>query len=419
MTGPDSTNDGYYYGWVVTTACFIGTFVIFGVSYSFGVFFEPLASDFDLSRGATSLVFSVQTLMIYVGAALFGGVADRYGVRRVMGTGVVLLALGLLWTSEANSITTLGLAYGVITALGMGLIYVVSYATVPRWFERRRGFASGIATAGLGVGMVAVTPVATLLIARYGWRRAYLALVAGLVALLVVATVLIEDDPRERGVPASEFPAGYPETRSRSRGWLEQARDIVSIATGRRFLLVFFGWILIYGTLYVTLVHLVAHVTDLGLDARIGALALTIIGATTAASRMAIGFASDRLGRNRTFIGCSILMAVSTFALPVLSSPAGFVAFAAVFGAAYGGNGALLSPLTVDLFGPDDANALFGVVSLSFAVSGLFAPPLAGASYDLFGTYTPAFVAAGVAGLAGAALTGLATWRTGTRSRAA
>ncbi|MFP9193366.1 MFS transporter [Natrialbaceae archaeon A-CW1-1] len=403
-------DDGIYYGWFVTAACFLGTFVIFGISYSFGVFFEPLATDFDLSRGATSLVFSVQTLTIYVGAALFGGLADRYGVTRLMAVGVFLLAGGLLWTSVANSVTALGIAYGVVTALGMGLIYVVSYATVPRWFERRRGFASGVASAGLGVGMVAVAPVAAVLIARYGWREAYLVLVAGLIALLVVATVMIEDDPRHRDVvSAREFPDGYPATRNQRRSWLEQSRDVVGVATSRRFTLVFLGWVLIYGSLYVTLVHLVAHVTDLGMDARIGALALSVIGATTATARFGIGFASDHLGRSRTFVGCSIVMAGSMLALPVLTSPAGILAFAIVFGTAYGGNGALLSPLTVDLFGPDDANALFGVISLSFAVSGLLAPPLAGLSYDMLGSYTPAFVIAGVTGLAGAALTALAT----------
>jgi len=79
-----------------------------------------------------------------------------------------------------------------------------------------------------------------------------------------------------------------------------------------------------------------------------------------------------------------------------------------IFRIAYGGNGALLSPLTVDLFGTANPNAIFGLVSVSFAVSGLLAPWATGLTYDLVGTYTPAFVGAGIAGLVGAGLLAIA-----------
>ena len=97
-------------------------------------------------------------------------------------------------------------------------------------------------------------------------------------------------------------------------------------------------------------------------------------------------------------------MSLSTIYLPAIGSATGLYAFAVVFGVAYGGNGALLSPLTVDLFGAANPNAVFGLVSLSFAVSGSIAPWLAGLAYDLGGTYTPAFVGAGIAGLIGSVL---------------
>lgn len=404
----DDTDDGLYYGWIVTGACFVGSFVVFGVSYSFGVFFEPLVEEFDLSRGATSTVFAVQTLVIYVGAALLGGLADRYGARRLMAVGVVLFAAGLLWTSRATSFAALVAAYGILTALGMGLIYVVTYATIPRWFGRRRGFASGIATSGLGIGMVAVAPVAAFLIGQYGWRDTYLALVAAFVAALALATVFVSDSPRSRGVdPSVEFPDGYPDSRT-GRGWREQLRDVWAVATSRTFLLVFAGWVLIYGTIFVVFVHLVAHATDVGMAERTGALAISTIGATTALARLVIGFASDRVGRLGTFVTCSAVMGGSMLMLPVLSSPVGLFAFAIVFGVAYGGNGALLAPMTADLFGTENVNAVFGLVSVSFSVSGLLAPPLAGLGHDLLGTYTPAFVVVGALALVGAGLVAVA-----------
>lgn len=89
-----------YYGWVVVAACFLGTFAVFGLSYSFSVFFEQMLEEFDYSRGITSVAFGVQTVTLYIGAVFVGVLVDRYGTRRLMLSGTVLLCLGLVWTSS-------------------------------------------------------------------------------------------------------------------------------------------------------------------------------------------------------------------------------------------------------------------------------------------------------------------------------
>ena len=71
---------------------------------------------------------------------------------------------------------------------------------VQRWFVRRRGFASGLAVSGIGVGTLVMPPLATLLIDMLGWRGAYLAL--GILAAIIGGgmALLIENDPRDRGL---------------------------------------------------------------------------------------------------------------------------------------------------------------------------------------------------------------------------
>lgn len=125
-------------------------------------------------------------------------------------------------------------------------------------------------------------------------------------------------------------------------------------------------------------------------------------------ARIDVGALSDRVGRSATGVACSATMGATTVLLPVADSAAGPFAFALVFGVAYGGNGALLSPLTVDLFGAANANAVFGLVSFPFAVSGLIAPWAAGLTDDAVGPYAPAFVGAGVAALFGSIIVAIA-----------
>lgn len=403
-----------YYGWIVVLACFLGTFVVFGLSYSFGVFLERMADDFARSRGVTTIAFGVQTLMLYVGAVLVGVFVDRLGTRRMLAVGTVVLCLGLVGTSLARSWLTVVLAYGVVTGIGMSIVYVVAYATVPRWFDRRAGFAGGIASAGLGIGMLVVAPAATALIDRVGWRSSFLVLAGAVTVPLLAATVLIRDGPTTESIPSDEFAAGgrpfeadgdggsRAEQASRQPSLREQFAGVYAIARSPSFVLVFVGWVLIYTTMYVVFVHLVVYASDVGLSRTAGATGLAVIGGANAVGRVGIGYVSDYVGRVRVFAGCSAVMGISTLVLPSIDTTLALLGFALVFGLAYGGNGALLAPLTGDLFGRANLNAVFGLISGAFALSGLVSPFLAGVGYDTFGTYDPAFAVAGVAAVFGA-----------------
>ncbi|WP_132057867.1 MFS transporter [Halorussus amylolyticus] len=391
-----------YYGWVIVGACFLGSFVVFGVSYSFSVFLDRILDAFGRSRGATSLAFGVQTLSIYVGASGVGVLVDRYGTRRMLVVGTLLTTAGLASASRATDLPSLILTYGVVTGLGLSVVYVVSYATVTRWFDRRLGLAGGLASAGLGVGMLVVVPSATWLVARLGWRDALGALAVGAAAVLLVAAALVRDDPTTTAVepPDGEFVGATPTANSQTLA--DQYADAKDIATRPSFGLLLVGWTLVYATLYVVLAHLVLHTVDGGLSRAVGATALALVGATSAVGRVGIGHLGDVSGRLRVFVACSAAMGVSTLWLVAADTAAGIYAFAVVYGLAYGGNGALLSPLVADLFGRANINAVFGLLSMAFAISGLIAPSAAGATYDALGTYDPAFLATGAAALVGA-----------------
>ena len=403
-----------YRGWGVVSGCFLGVLVMFGLSYSFGVFLTPIQRDLGLSRSGVSLIFSLQTAVVYIAAAAIGIAADRYGVRRLLAFGTVVFFSGIVLTVVVRSFSALLVAYGVVTAIGLSAVYVVSYATVPRWFGRRRGLATGIATSGLGLGMVTLPPIADRLIVRLGWRGALLSIGVGATIALVAAIFLIRDRPdgSELGLER-EFPAGLPEEHSFDPS--KYRAELWAIAASKQFALVLLGWIAVFGTIYVVFVHLVAHADEMGIGEGAGVTALAVIGVTTGVARILVGALSDRVGRLRTFVACSVLIALSTAAFAVVDSWFGLIAVAVVFGIAYGGNGALLSPLTTDLFGRINPNAVFGLVSLSFAVSGVIAPWGAGVLYDVRGAYTLAFSLAGVAGLIGSVLVALAGRRSATR----
>src|SRR6266536_1547522 len=131
-------NPRLFYGWFVVAAAFAVTFVGFGCAYTFSAFIEPLQRDFGASRGSVSLVFSLAGFLYFGLGIISGPLADRHGSRRLALTGIL--------------------------RLGVGFAYVPAVGAVQRWFVRRRGFASGLAVSGIGVGTLAMPPLATLLI---------------------------------------------------------------------------------------------------------------------------------------------------------------------------------------------------------------------------------------------------------------
>ncbi|GAB6878126.1 MFS transporter [Halorubrum gandharaense] len=408
-----------YYGWVVAFACLLASMAVFGTTYAFGVFYDAFIDEFAVSRTAVATAFGLQTALIYLGGVAAGRLVDRIGGRRVAALSAVLLAGGLAWSAAARSFPELLVAFGVVAALGMAGLYVVGYATVPLWFERRRGTAAGFASAGLGVGLVVVPPGADLLIDAMGWRTAMLAVAGGVGLLAGVVALLFADDPSDVGADTSvEFGEreesgeseadgdsqpddGEPATTAPERSPREIVRSLP-------FVLVFLGWTLAFAPMYALMSHIVVHAAESGIGRSTGVLVITVVGITTTASRLGIGALSDRLGRTRTFVVSAVAMGAAVAGIPAVPGGTALLALAVVFGVGYGGSGGLLGPQVADLFGDAHLNTLFAVMSVSFAVSGLLSPPLAGYVFETAGSYDLAFLGLGLSGVAGAGCVALA-----------
>ena len=177
MTGQATiSHPRIFQGWFVVAAAFAVTFVGFGSAYTFSAFVEPLQRDFGASRGSVSLVFSLAGFLYFGLGIVSGPLADRFGSRPLAVAGMILTGLGLAAASAAQSLTQVYVAYGLGVGLGVGCAYVPAIGAVQRWFVRRRGFASGLAVSGIGVGTLVMPPLASLLIGMLGWRGAYLTL---------------------------------------------------------------------------------------------------------------------------------------------------------------------------------------------------------------------------------------------------
>src|SRR5580658_4816903 len=159
--------------WLMVAVSFTALFTVYGVAYSFGAFFKPMAHEFGAGPSATSAVFSITVCMWAVLGWPAGHLADRIGPRPVIIFGAIAIGLGLATTSLIDRLWLGYITYGVGVGVGIACAYVPTVAVVGGWFLRRRNTALGLAVAGIGCGTLFVAPIAAALIQRIGWRQTY------------------------------------------------------------------------------------------------------------------------------------------------------------------------------------------------------------------------------------------------------
>jgi len=404
-TTPDlqGRQPAFFYGWVVVAAAFATTFVGFGSAYTFSAFVGSLQTEFAASRGSVSLVFSLAGFLYFGLGVLSGPLADRWGARRLVMAGMVLTGAGLALAGLARTLGQVYAAYALGVGLGVGLAYVPALGTIQRWFARRRGFASGLAVSGIGVGTLVMPPLASFLIAEWGWRTAYLLLGALALVVGVGMAVLIADDPRARGL----LPDGDLSPTSSSGNAALPASEGYSVMQALktpRFAGLYAACLVSSFGLFVPFVHLMPYALDHGVAQASAGLLLGAIGVGSTAGRFMLGNLADRMGRQPALLLMYAGMAASMLVWMMSSGAAGLAVFALAFGVFYGGYVALLPALVADYFGGRSIGAIIGVLYTAVALGTLVGPSAAGFVFDFTHSYKLVIAASILGNLAAAGI---------------
>jgi MFS family permease len=406
-----------YRGWWVCLGAFGVLFVVFGCAYSFPAFFDILVEEFKGARGDVALVFAIAGCLLFVVGAFSGPLSDRVDPRWVIGFGVILVGVGPIAASFATALWQVQLAMGLGIGVGVGFAYVPAVGPVQRWFVRRRGFASGMAVAGIGVGTFATPLIATAIMDALDWRAAYQIMGVAAILLGLAAALLIVASPERVGLApdgASGPIPGLDSSPAPPPGMTRRAA-----IRSRPFIILWVSSFVLSFPLFVPFVHLVPYMMDLGYAKTSAVFVTSLIGVGSIAGRFLMGGLADRLGRRESLIGMFVGLALM-FGLWLVADSIWLLAvFTLVYGACYGGYVALVPAVTIDYLGGRNAGAIIGTLYTSVAIGTLFGPPLAGYAFDLWGSYRIALYAGLALLLLATAITFLLPGRTRTPVAAA
>jgi MFS family permease len=363
---PETQGTNTLRAWLIVAAAFIGGFVVFGIVYSFGVFFEPMAAEFGANRTATSALFSITGAVFYVLGSLTGHLSDRLGPQVVVAAGAIVIGASLVLTSFIGNIWVGYLTYGVGLGVGAACAYVPTLAIVGGWFVERRNTALGIAAAGTGCGMLMVPPVSTVLIEHYGWRMTDTILGLCAALLLTLCAVVVAPPPATQAIVG---------------------RSLRRVLCSFDFLMLYVSWVFATTALFVPLVYLPAFALNHGASVVAASALLSLLGGMSVVGRLGMGPLGDRIGILRLFKIAVFTMAASYVLWLMSGAYAWLVAFSAILGVAYGVRIALMPGVLIEFFGLQNLGALLGIFFTGSAVSAVLGPLLAGFIVD----HTPGF----------------------------
>ncbi len=391
--------DRFYYGWVVLLALVVIGITSQGIRFSYGVFFESLETDFGWSRAETSGVFSVYMIFCSIFAILGGWALDKYGPRTIVVVMGFFTGLSLLLTSQVNTPWHLFITYSLLLAIGTGTAYAFIMSMASIWYVKRRGLALGIASSGMGIGMMVMPPIAAWLIGINGWHGAYF--VMGLIAIITITpwALLLKKPPDELVVSRENETLEVTNVGSHRRQGNSQMGEffLVQLAKTRNLWLIFVINLLWGYCVFIAVTHIVRHAIDLGIVSVEAATILSVYGISGIPGRLVMGRLSDSIGRKQALVICALLAIGAMLWLTQASNLWMLYLFAVLLGLSHGGAGPTVTAITADVFGIRHIGVIMGMSSAAWAAGAALGSALAGYIFDVSGNYILAFLTGAMA----------------------
>jgi sugar phosphate permease len=364
--------------YVISTA-FLSLFALVGFAY-YGLpfFFDFMTKEYGWSRTVVTSGNALSKLLV---GPLFGFIAgwliDKYGPRRLMMAGILMMAIALIGLSYADS---LGLFYFFYMFNALGYVFggpLPCQVLISSRFDKNRGKAMGIAYLGIGTGGALVPLIAAALEKNYGWH-------SSLAALGVLVIIL--------AFPMVYFLKGSS-SKGKQTGKSEAVVPIKNILTNRNFYLLGIGSMCAIGVVGGINQHLKLYLRDLNFTQAQAAHVISLVLLSSLAGRILMGWLADLIRRKYVMILIYMIVASAIPLLLMADFPGRIYIFAVIFGVGLGGDYMIIPLMAGDLFGVRALGRTMGIILVADGIAESLFPMLLGVLYnDVAKSYSIGFI---------------------------
>lgn len=362
--------------------------LVMGICYTFSLFQPYIMEHFGVSSASASLPYTIFIAVFCLGN-FFGGVMQRkMNLKVVLVIGYTLMFAGWFTSSmlPPENFPLMYFTYGGIFGTGNGIIYNVIVALMPKWFPDRKGLASGLTLAMLGISATVFSPVVSSWLTNNGYSRSFMYVSFVYVAIGIFGTITLK-------APAEGFMADYVSTganvATKKQYTLKEAMRVRELYTLTGLYFCAVPAYLLLSAIFVT------YGADKGLTPAMATLGVSIASLFQVGGRFIIPTISDKIGRKAAFAVAFFITAAGVALLMIATGTLYMFCFW-LLSLSYGGCQACFSPIAADRFGTKNVGVILSFTMIGFGVGSVSASLLA----KVVGT-TTAFTCAGVVALLG------------------
>jgi len=384
-----------HYAWLIVFVTFLALLLSAGVRNATSVLFDPLEQQFGWDRASISLAFAISLLFFGLGAPIGGSLIDRFGPRRVMIGGLVIIALGLTLLLTMTELWQFYLYWGAIIGIGTGAVAGTLGGTVAlRWFNQYRGLALGMFSSAAAAGQLLFLPALIPLVEVAGWQGIFAILGLIIAIILVPAVFLMRNTPQDVGTTA----IGVANTAMRAND--ERSTPLREALRTRDFWLLAGSFFVCgYTTVGLITTHLLPHSLEHGFQKVEIGWAIAFMGLMNIIGTTASGWLTDRVDNRRLLALYYGMRAISLVVLPFIYSMNSMLIFALVYGLDWVATVPPTVNLTAQRFGRKSLGAIYGWIFCAHMIGAGIASYTGGFFREILGDYHLVFASASILGL--------------------
>ncbi len=362
--------------------------LIMGVCYTYSLFQPYVMEHFGVDSASASLPYTIFIAVFCLGNFIGGQMQKKTNLRLTLIVGYVLMFAGWMVTAflPQNMFWMMYLTFGGLFGIGDGMVYNVIVALMPKWFPDRKGLASGLTMAMLGLSATVFSPFVSGWLKNFGFSKSFMIVAFIYVGVGILGTLTMKNPPEgymndytDKGaVVSTKKQYEVKEVFKEKTFWTLMALYFCAVP----------AYLLLSG-IFVT------YGQDRGLTAAMATLGVSAASMFQVGGRFAIPTVSDKIGRKAAF-AVSFLVTALGVALLTVSTGYVYVFCFCLISFSYGGCQACFSPIAADLYGTKNLGTILSLTMIGFGVGSVGASLLA----KMVGPST-AFICAGAVALLG------------------
>jgi MFS transporter, OFA family, oxalate/formate antiporter len=357
--------------WLVAIAG-VAIQMMLGTVYAWSVFKNPLIKNHGWSAPQVGFTFTLTIFFLGFSAALGGRFVDKAGTKKIASIAAILFGTGTFLAGLADSLGNLWLlwiGYGVIAGIGNGLGYITPVAVLLRWFPDKKGFITGLAVMGFGLGAAVMGQIAPIMIEHVGIAATFYVAGAIFLAGLLAAAQKLANPP-----------ANYVFVNENAKTESTAVSVDFKAARGMNQFYILWGILFLNVTAGIAIISNLSPMaqSQLTLDnpALMAGRIVAIAALFNGLGRLFWGSLSEKIGRNMTFLLIFGTQIPLFLVLPQVTNTALFTIICCYILLCYGGGFGTMPSFAADTFGAKHIGSIYGPILFAWGTAGAVGPML-------------------------------------------